>query len=199
MTNRKVAHHNYVPGASRSPRTPDTLQHALDDLIRRARTLMETEERQQVAARIIELRERSPYTQPVMADKLGISLRGYQKLEENGTQSYERCKELVAIHRAWAHRDPHWQHLDAEWIYTGLGDPADHGVNDTPDLMLALSKASGGLPGALAEQMERLNGEISDLRDAVLHLTADNLRLHQELQELIAMGRRGSAEGGERR
>lgn len=199
MTNRKSANPTYAPGASRSPRTPDTLQHALDDLIRRARTLMDAEERQQVAAHIIELRERSPYTQPIMADKLGISLRGYQKLEENGTQSYERCKELVAIHRVWARRDPHWQHLDAEWIYTGRGDPADHGVNDTPDLMLALSRASGGVPAVLAEQLERLNGEIGDLRDAVLHLTADNLRLRTELQELIAMGRQAGAEEGSRR
>lgn len=146
---------------------------------------MDADQRQEIAERIIELRERSPYTQPIMADKLGISLRGYQKLEENGTQSYERCKELVEIHRAWTARDPHWQHLDAEWIFTGRGNPGDHEFNDTPDLMVAIARQTGGLPAAIAEQIDRISGEISELRDAVLHLTVDNLRLHQELQAQI--------------
>ncbi len=66
---------------------------------------MEEAQRLEIAERITELRERSPFTQPQVAAKLGIGLRAYQKLEDRGTTKFERCQELAAIHAEWMATD----------------------------------------------------------------------------------------------
>lgn len=58
----------------------------------------------EIGARIKHLRERSPFKQQAVADRLGIGIRAYQNLERVGTVRYERCEELGEIFEA----DPRW-------------------------------------------------------------------------------------------
>lgn len=95
--------------------------------------LMEETQRQEMGQRIAELRERSPYTQPDMAEKLGIGLRAYQKLEARGTTKFERCEEIAKIHSAWTGGQEDWQHVDANWIWGRAPKPAAV-PKGTPDL-----------------------------------------------------------------
>jgi transcriptional regulator with XRE-family HTH domain len=88
-----------VISPSQIPRTPHTL---------RLRHLVEAQQRLEIAERIRELRERSPFTQPNLADRLGLTLRGYQKLEERGTTKWDRVEEIAAIYD-----------VEADWIWSG--------------------------------------------------------------------------------
>ena len=77
----------FVSGPSKYPRTVDTLP---PELVEQARKLA-------IGARIKDARERSKWRQQAVADKLGIGLRAYQKLEKEGTSHFERCEELAEI------------------------------------------------------------------------------------------------------
>jgi transcriptional regulator with XRE-family HTH domain len=133
---------------SQFPRTANTL---------RLRHLMEEAQRVQIAERIRELRERSPYTQPVVAEKLDLSLRGYQKLEERGTTKWERCEEIAELYG-----------VDPLWIWDGtekeaapdvMGQLSDPAVRELSDAVAALAKD-------LAATRTKLLAEIGKVRRA---------------------------------
>lgn len=54
--------------------------------------------KQLIAQRIKRLRQQSPYTQEGIADRLHISLRGYQKWEETGGVRFANLEALAALH-----------------------------------------------------------------------------------------------------
>lgn len=118
---------------------------------------MEEAQRLEIAHRITQLRERSPFTQPAVAAKLGIGLRAYQKLERVGTTKYERCEELAEIHAEWARDSADWGHVSADWIWDGR---IPRGA--APDLL-------GELNGERT-QLDRIEALLLDLRDRVTEL-----------------------------
>lgn len=102
-----------------------------------------------IGARIRQLREGSPYKQQTVADKLGIGLRAYQKLEEVGTTRYERCEELAKIFD-----------VDPEWIWDG------EKRDGTPDLMGQID----GEPAwatELRNDLKGLRADLNDIREAL--------------------------------
>jgi len=134
---------------------------------------MEEQQRLEMAARITELRERSPYHQPDVARKLNIGLRAYQKLEARGTGRFERCEELAKIHKTWTARHPEWRHASADWIWDGKVRA------DTPDLMAALSRAEE--PSQLDRVEQKLDEVLSLLRRGdVLDLAIRETEKHDE-------------------
>lgn len=122
---------------------------------------MEAKQKLEIADRIRELRERAPrLTQPLIAEKLGIGLRAYQKLEAEGTTRYERCEEIAAIHESWAAKDPEWSHVSASWLWDGKERP------DDTDLLGKLSEKQG------SAQLSALRGEVAELGDQIAALEA---------------------------
>jgi len=119
----------------------------------RAEWLMEESQRLAMGKRIAQLRERGPFTQPEIADKLGIGLRGYQKYEVRGTSKHERCEELVEIH-AWTREAEGWEHVSADWIWDGRMPKGA-----TPDLFPAEPYAErlDDIDRKLTELLRRLN------------------------------------------
>lgn len=111
---------------------------------------MEEQQKLEIAARIKMLREVGPYKQPEIADKLGIGLRGYQKLEVKGTTQHERCQELFAIHRDWLLERPGLEHVTAAWIWDGRD-----AKSPTPDPFAVSQNESAEAPRDLAELDER--------------------------------------------
>lgn len=103
----------------------------------------------EIGERIRRLREESPYKQQAVADKLGIGLRAYQKLEEVGTTRWERCEELAEIFE-----------VDPYWIWTG------HEKGAAPDIMGTLNGDDrlGRIEKKLDDVLARL-----DLFEARLH------------------------------
>jgi transcriptional regulator with XRE-family HTH domain len=89
---------------------------------------VEEAQKLEIAKRIRLLRERSPFGQREIADRLGIGLRAYQKVEAKGTTRMERCEELAEIHN-----------VTAAWIWSGKKKlPA-------PDVLSALEDDSDRL------------------------------------------------------
>jgi transcriptional regulator with XRE-family HTH domain len=117
---------------------------------------MEERQRLEIGERIASLRERSPYTQPALAEKLGIGLRGYQKLEKEGTTRYERCQEIAAIHAEWAASDPDWSFVSAGWLWDGKERATK------ADLMDSLKEAEGN------PSIQRLEDQLAALRTELL-------------------------------
>ena len=115
-------------------------------------SLMEEAQRLEIAERITELRERSPFTQPQVATKLGIGLRAYQKLEDRGTTKFDRCQELADIHAEWMATDPDYSALDATWIWNGRSRDA------VPDPFAGAPSQLDRIEQALADLAERLDG-----------------------------------------
>lgn len=145
MTNSSIATLKGGNWAATSPRTANTL---------RLNLLMEAQHKLEIARRITDLRERSPYTQPEIAEKLGITLRAYQKVEQKGTESIERCEELFEIHRGWAAKDSEWRHISSGWIWDG-------------------KVREGDLFGGLSELEPTEVDEVLELRAQVTKLLAD--------------------------
>jgi len=143
MTPASAAPPEFVDRPSQNPRTASTL---------RLRLLMEKTQRLEIGSRIRELRERAPFGQEAVADKLGIGLRAYQKVEGVGTTKFERCEEIFDIHKEWARRDPEWAHLSAAWIWDGQ-------ERDT-DLLGALNEAEAASTPGLRE----LSATVVELR-----------------------------------
>jgi len=156
MTNASSAASQFVTGPSRKSRTGSTL---------RLHLLMEARQRLEIGERITALRERSPWTQPAMAEKLGIGLRGYQKLEKEGTTRYERCEEIADIHKEWAELDPDWSFVSAGWLWDGrerqrdLMEALNGGQTETPDLR-RVEEAVEALRAETAESLDRLHAEL---------------------------------------
>ncbi len=99
---------------------------ALDEAARAAR-----------AERIKRLREESRYTQPNIAEFVGVSLRAYQRWEEGGGIEWEHLEKLAELHD-----------VDPQWIHRGREKGA------TPDPFASES----------AEAVEALREEIAALR-----------------------------------
>lgn len=153
-----------MSGPSRRPRTGSTVR--LD-------WLMDQTQRLEIASRIAQLRERSPFTQPQVADQLGLTLRGYQKIEAKGTASFERCEELAKIHSVWTGQSEDYPHVTASWIYNGeptatpdlaevLGDP----VPEADDVRELLTDALDRLE-AIQSTLDAQNAEIADMRQQI--------------------------------
>lgn len=123
---------------------------------------MEEARKLEIAQRIRDLRERSPWGQAAIAEKLGLRLRSYQKLEKVGTERFERCEELASIHAQWTSRTEGWAHADADWIWDGKVRGA------TPDLLAELSPAGGNLT-----QLDRIEQTLAELRRDVSALVAE--------------------------
>jgi transcriptional regulator with XRE-family HTH domain len=155
MTTVKDTTPKFAPGTSRRSRTASTFRLEL---------LMEEAQRLEIAARITALRERSPWGQPQIAQKLGIGLRAYQKVERVGTTHFDRCEEIAAIHQEWTQRDPQWAHADAGWIWDGRAR------GDTPDLLGVLDQGPAG-------QLDRIEAKL----DTVLELLSPPEALEDEL------------------
>ena len=119
---------------------------------------MEVQQKLEIADRITELRKRSPFTQPQVAEKLGIGLRAYQKLEAVGTESFERCEEIAKIHSEWSQRDPEWSHVSAPWVWDG--------VERDGDLLAALDEATP------SSEVRELSEAVGSLRKEVAELSA---------------------------
>lgn len=131
---------------------------------------MDEQQRLEIGDRIEHLRKRSPLTQPKIAERLGIGLRAYQKLEEKGTTHFERCQEIAAIHQEWTERDPEWVHASAAWVWDGRKRPAP-----AVDFLSALSAIS---------QQNRKDGvgrEVPDLEELPNDPTELLKRILQEL------------------
>jgi len=110
---------------------------------------MDEAQKLEIGARIRQLRERSPYKQQAVADKLGIGLRAYQKLEEVGTTRYERCEELADIFE-----------VEPMWIWEGR----ERG--STPDLFAPFG---GSEPSARLSQIE---SALADVQEQLAWLVA---------------------------
>jgi transcriptional regulator with XRE-family HTH domain len=104
--------------------------------------LMKEAARREMGARIRELRERSPYKQQHMADKLSVGLRMYQRIEQWGTTEWERVQQIAEIHGS----DPHW-----------IWDGEENG--STPDVIERLDGSSG--------QLARMEGKLDQLLDLI--------------------------------
>lgn len=85
-TNFKAAPPKFAQRPSKRARTANTLPDLMEEL-----------QRAEIAARIRDLRARSPYSQQQVADRLGIGLRAYQKLEKLGTTKWERVQQLAEV------------------------------------------------------------------------------------------------------
>lgn len=80
----KLAQSKYVPGTSRPARSSRTLA---------LRMALELQHQQEVAERIKELRGKVP--QPVIADRVGVTLRAYQEWEAGGGIKWENYGKLA--------------------------------------------------------------------------------------------------------
>jgi len=119
---------------------------------------MEERQRLEIGARIKLLRERSPYKQQAVADKLGLGLRGYQKLEKTGTEDFSRCEEIFKIHKKWIADDPEWAYVSAGWIWDGKDRSGD---------------LSDALRGAEPGSLEKVEGMLREVLDQQAVLLAD--------------------------
>lgn len=92
MTNSITKPHgakkSFVPGTSRGPRSARTL------LLQMA---MEEERQKEIGARIKELREGRRLTQPVVADRVGVTLRAYQAWEAGGGIAWQNLGRLAEV------------------------------------------------------------------------------------------------------
>ena len=129
----------FVNGPSKPGRTVDTLP---PELVEKARKLG-------IAARIKDARERSRWRQQDVADHLEIGIRAYQKLEEKGTSSFERCQEVAEFLGVAG--------VTADYLWDGT---------ETPDLMGALSA-----PPSSADVAARLDALDETLRKVAANQT----------------------------
>lgn len=167
MTHSTHARQPDVARPSRKSRTASTF---------RLHLLMEERQRLEIGERIRALRERSPFTQPDVADALGIKLRGYQKLEKDGTTKYERCEEIAAIHAEWTKRAEGWEHVSADWIWDGKERA------ETPDLMGQLTDAATTPQlAAIVESVARVEARLASFETLLLSEVA---KVHAVLEGL---------------
>jgi transcriptional regulator with XRE-family HTH domain len=111
-----------------------------------------------IAKRIRLLRERSPLGQREIAERLGITLRAYQKVEARGTTKMERCEELAEIHdvtAAWIWSGK--KRLPAPDVLSDLGDDSDQldRIEDKLDFLTAAEVRRHARSGASREAAAR--------------------------------------------
>lgn len=119
------------------------------ELVEQARKLL-------IGRRLVDARERSRFTQANIADHLGISTRAYQKVEQKGTTSYERCEQVAGFVEV--------QRVTAEWLYEGTG-PGPGGPLDELDVPV-----SGDQLAELHSEVAELHGELSEVRSDLAHV-----------------------------
>ena len=100
--------------------------------------LMEHQQRLEIAARIRDLRERSPFRQQDVADRVGVELRTYQKWEQKGT-GWENLEKLAEVYGT-----------TAEAIWKG----------ETPDLTATFN---GSVPQELQAQLDSIEAKLDRL------------------------------------
>ncbi len=142
--NVNPAQSKFVPGTSRRPRRAVTLLAQMADVER--------------GERIKALREQLHITQPVIADRVGVTLRAYQEWEAGGGIQWENAKRLGKV-------------LGATPDYLMSGDPLP-----TPDLTATLSGDVGRKLSDLEEQVRLLRAELL-ARDAEVLKRIAELRL----------------------
>lgn len=116
------------------------------DLVEQARKLA-------IGRRIADARERSRWTQENIADHLGLSTRGYQKVEERGTTSFERCEKLADFFDV--------EGVTAAWLWEARGQGP------------ALSPLDA--LGPPAGHLDRIEAKLDDALDLLRRLAGDDL------------------------
>lgn len=134
---------------------------------------MDEKQRLEIAERIRELRERSPLTQPQIAERLHLTLRGYQKLEQRGTTKYERAQELADIHG-----------VDPDWIWDGREK------GPTPDPF-----APREMVEFLATPVDELRREIERLGELIEQRSEGSEAIRRILTSMEAMNKAGEVLG----
>lgn len=77
-------------------------------------------QRREIGMRLKQLRERSPFSQKVLAQEMGITTRHYQNWENPGTGDFETVERIAKLHwERWAKDDPQWAFVSAGWIWDG--------------------------------------------------------------------------------
>lgn len=132
-----LAQHKFVPGASRGPRRAATLLAQMADLER--------------GDRIKALRDGLHLTQPVVADRVGVTLRGYQEWEAGGGIQWENAKRLAKA-------------LRTSPDYIMSGEP-----QATPDTLRALEPTSLAHLDQIVARLERIEELVQDIRDLNVH------------------------------
>lgn len=102
------AQRGYVPGTSRSPRSARTLALQMAQA--------EAERQREIGARIKDLRGRIP--QPVIADRVGVTLRAYQAWEAGGGIAWDNLVKLAEVFG-----------VSEDFIEYGLGGDYKPGTN----------------------------------------------------------------------
>lgn len=123
--------------------------------------------------------ERSRWTQENIADHLGITLRGYQKVEQKGTSSYERCEVLADFLDV--------DGVTAEWLWEGRGRGPGVELQSPLD---AFSEQPEG--SELAEEVRQTNSELAEVRGELSEVRTELRRVLSQLQR----GERGPGETG---
>lgn len=152
MTNARGAN---LQGVSRPSRRRGSI------LTLREQMLKDEQQRLAVASRIRELR--GPVPQPVIAEKVGVGLRGYQKWEQTGGISWENLQKLAKIHK-----------VEADWILNGEGKGA------TPDLMGTVNGGGDTDLGALRQQLDRIEQNQTDLAALLDAISAQVEAIHEQ-------------------
>ena len=135
---------------------------------------LEKERKLQIAERIRELRQNSPYTQEAIAERLGVTVRAYQKQEKTGGVSYENVEKLAGLHG-----------VETDWILRG-DKPA------TPDLLGA------NHDGSQLDRMEKQLNDVAEQLDA-LEVTLSMLAAAQApARRTAARSSRGRTTGSKR-
>lgn len=137
--------------------------------------LMRESQRREMGARIKGLRERSPFTQPEVADKLGIRLRGYQDHEVRGTTKYERVEELAEIFG-----------VEADWIWYGEERDGTRPASEIEAKLDALLEASmtPHPPAESDSASEELERKLDVLLAQQTQILAAVDRVHKEQERL---------------
>lgn len=159
----------------RSPRTVRTLRLLLTQA-EEQQELMDAQRKIEIGQRIKELREASPYPQPVIARAVGVSLRAYQKWEAGGGISYDNAERLANFHG-----------VEVDWILKGNTTDAANleGVSpaDQPNILEQL----------LREVLSRLD-ELAGPQGRLAALEEQARRTQADLELLLAEARRQSEE-----
>lgn len=151
MTNASDTHVQFANAPSREPRSTRTL---------RLQLLMDQQQKLAIGARIKDLRERSPYTQEALADRLGVSLRGYQRMEETGGIKYANVEKLAHVHE-----------VDVDYILRGTLEKAPAPDLSRSDQLAEIERklddildwiSNGGVAAAVREEIGRSVEEAVD-------------------------------------
>jgi transcriptional regulator with XRE-family HTH domain len=111
-----------------------------------------------MGARIRELRERSPWKQQHMANKLNVGLRMYQRIEQRGTTDWERAEAIAEIHD-----------VDPMWIWSG------EERKPAPDLI-------GQFDGSVTERLARIEDLLERMEARQVEALAAVASIQHDLQ-----------------